>query len=337
MLKRTLIPMAAGILLALGTVQGQEAEPDFASILTEEETVIEPEIEIEDGDMKPFKIVTEDDISAVEEADIYKSNTSFFRVTRVRAKGAKGGRIVVVRTSGDLDPGRKWTRVSGLGPATVTSRETMMTRFFSGGPLMYPIAFLLLGVIVIALNSGWVYRREKQCPAQFVQKAGQSIESGDLDSFASLARGEKGLLPRICEAMALNFAISTEEDIRIRAESEAKRQIGYLRLPLRTLNFIAAVAPLLGLLGTVMGMIASFDSLATEAASAYKSQAMAAGIKVALLTTAFGLSVAVPALFVYFVFNARLSSIIADCEGAAAEFVHRLSIMKRPGAAEERA
>jgi len=337
MLKKTLILMAAGIFLALGTVQGQEETPDFADILVEEEAVIEPEVEDEDGDMKAFKIVTDTDISAVEEGDIYKSNTSFFRVTRVRAKGAKGGRFVVERTSGELDPGRKWTRVSGLGPATVTSRETMMTRFISGGPLMYPIAFLLLGVIVIALNSGWVYRREKQCPAEFVEKAGQSIESGDLSSFENLARGEKGLLPRICEAMVLNFAISTEEDIRIRAESEAKRQIGYLRLPLRTLNFIAAVAPLLGLLGTVMGMITCFDSLAGEAASAYKSQAMASGIKVALLTTAFGLSVAVPSLFVYFVFNARLSSLIADCEGAAAEFVHRLALNKRPGAAEDRA
>jgi len=200
---------------------------------------------------------------------------------------------------------------------------------------MYPIGFLLLGVIVIAFNSGWVYRNDRQCPATFVQGAGEAIGRSDLEGFETLAKQENGLLPRVCRAMAVNFGISTEEDIRIRAESEAKRQIGYLRIPLRTLNFIAAVAPLLGLLGTVMGMITCFDSLAGDVARAGKSQAMASGIKVALLTTAFGLSVAVPALFVYFVFNQKLNSIIADCEGVAAEFVHRLALMKRPGGSGE--
>ena len=107
-------------------------------------------------------------------------------------------------------------------------------------------------------------------------------------------------------------------------ETEALRQVSRLRTPLKGLNFIASVAPLLGLLGTVIGMITCFESVADWGDTPGKSQRMAAGIKEALLTTAGGLSVAVPSLFVFFVFSQKLNLIVADCEGLATEFVHDL-------------
>ena len=316
--------------LCCASLRAQEFEPDLDSLLETEDDTFKDEMDaLERGDQKEFSVVTETDVSSLEVGDIYKSNGAFYKVVAIGSKGAAGGEFKVQRIAGKVDPSKKWSRVSGLGPSTILSRQTLLGWFFSGGPLMYPLAFLLLIMIIIAINSMWVYRRKKQCPKQFVDEARAAVLAGDLDRFAGLALNERGFFPNICRAMVNNFKTSTMEDIRVRAESEAMRQISLLRTPLQGLNFIAAVAPLIGLLGTVIGMIVCFDSLSDDAASAAKSQAMADGIKSALLTTAAGLTVAVPSLFTFFVFNQKLTLLIADCEGLAAEFVQELAHLKQ--------
>lgn len=304
--------------------------PDFDAILEDKDNVLRTEMEsAAAGDLAEFTVVTDDDVSTLEVGDLYKSNTSFFKVTRIQYKGTEGGKFVVQRSAGSLDPGRKWNRVSGLGPLTIAGRETLLTRFMSGGVLMVPIAFLLLVVILITANSIWVYRGEKQCPARFVEAARTAVVAGDIEGLRGLAGRGKGLLASVCRAMVTDFEISTAADIDARCEAVALGEITRLRMPLKGLNFIAYVAPLLGLFGTVLGMIMCFDSLAEEAASAGKSQALAAGIRVALLTTAAGLSVAVPAILVFFIFTQKLNLLVARCEALATEFVHKLSTIKR--------
>ena len=340
-----MICKSLGILLAAAVaVTGlaqEEAEPaaegsppdgavSLESIIDTSEDILDADIqEVDKGDLQEFRIVTDDDISELEVGDIYKNNAGFYKVIDIAGKGEKGGKFVVQRTSGENEPTRTWTRVSGFGPISVVSRETLLSRFVSGGPLMYPIAILLLAMLVIAANNGVMYRREKQCPSGFVTSARAAIEAGDVKRLGDEAGAVRGLLPAMCLAMVRHYDISTEDDIRVRCESEARRQVSILRIPLRALNFIAVAAPLLGLLGTVTGMIACFDSLAEQAASAGKSQAMAAGIKVALLTTAFGLSTAVPTLLVYFIYNQKLANVLAYCEMYATEFIHRLGLLKR--------
>jgi len=315
--------------LCWASLSAQDFGPDLDSILETEDDTFKDEMDaLERGDQMEFSVVTETDISSLEVGDIYKSNGAFYKVVVIGAKGAAGGEFKVKRIAGKIDPSKKWSRISGLGPATIMSRQTLLGWFFNGGPIMYPLAFLLLIMIIIAINSLWVYRRQKQCPRKFVEEARAAMLAGDLDKFAGLAINERGLFPNICRAMVNNFQTSTMDDIRVRAESEALRQITLLRTPIKGLNFIASVAPLLGLLGTVVGMIICFDSLSDDAASAAKSQAMADGIKIALLTTAAGLTVAVPSLFTFFVFNQKLTLLIADCEGLAGEFVQELAHLK---------
>jgi len=327
------IKIMAGImawgLVATVTIAAED-DPDFESLIEDTDEVLKGEMaEAAPGDNKEFSVVTDDDISTLELGDVYKNNSTFFKVTQIRSKGTEGGEFVVERTNGKRDPGRKWSRVSGLGPISIDSRETLLDRFFSGGFLMWPIAFLLLLLIVISLNSAWVYRRGKQAPRHFVDASQRALEEGDLKRFADLAAGGKGLFASVCCAMINKFDTSTTEDIQIRCQAEAKRQISVLRVPLKGLNFIASIAPLLGLLGTVIGMIICFDSLSEDAASSAKAQAMAGGIKVALLTTAAGLSVAAPALLAFFIFNQRLNLTISYCETLAGDFVHELTVVKR--------
>jgi biopolymer transport protein ExbB len=330
MMKRWL-PTLLMLLLALAA-RAAEFEPDFDAVLEDKDKVFKTEMELATkGDQKEFTVVTDDDIGTLEVGDIYKSNATFFTVARIASKGASGGRFTAQRTAGKAEPARSWSRVSGLGPLTIVTRETLLSLYLSGGFVMHPIAFLLLVAIIITLNSFWVYRHRKQCPPRFVEASRQAIERGDISQFGGLALAAKGLFPSICRAMVHGFERSTIEDIKSRCEAKAMEQITLLRMPLKALNFAAAAAPLLGLLGTVIGLVMCFESLQYEAASAAKSQLLAAGVRVALFTTVAGLSVAIPTLAVFFFFSQKLNLIAARCEGLATEFVQELAAVKRAG------
>jgi biopolymer transport protein ExbB len=281
------------------------------------------------GDKRVFSVVTDDDVSLLEVGDIYKSNGSYFKVKDISSKGKSGGRFSAERTAGRFDPSRSWSRVSGLGPLTIVTRETLFSLYMDGGWVMHAISFVLLVCIIITLNSFWVYRRRKQCPPRFVEAGRSALAKGDLAQLEELAIRERGLFPAVCRAMVADFSISTVDDIKTRCESKANEEINLLRLPLRALNLSAVIAPLLGLLGTVIGLVMCFESLQYEAASAAKSQLLAAGVRVALFTTVYGLTVAIPTLAVYFWFSQKVNFIATHCEGLATEFVQQLAALKR--------
>ncbi len=102
-----------------------------------------------------------------------------------------------------------------------------------------------------------------------------------------------------------------------------------LRVPLNGLSLISAIAPLLGLLGTVIGIVTCFDTIAYEAASASKSQALASGIRVALFTTVGGLTVTIPAQVTLFISNLKLTTVVSECEFIAEPFLHEVALIKR--------
>jgi biopolymer transport protein ExbB len=318
----------------------QESAPGFDSLLEDKDEVLRGEMEAADtGDQKPFTVVTDDDIGALELGDIYKSSGSFFKVTEIRSKGADGGKFVVQRIAGRRDPSQNWSRVSGLGPLTVRSRRTMFDWYLAGGHVMHVISFFLLLTIVILFNSLWIYRRSKQCPPAFTDAARRAVADGEVGKLTDLAVSHKGMFAGICGAMTAKFETSTVDDMKGRCEAEARRQISVLRMPLKTLTFNAAISPLLGLFGTVLGIIMCFARVkeAGGAASAGNIQYLAGGIEVALLTTLFGLAVAMFSLVVYFIFNQKLNLIIAYCEMLADEFVHELATAKRGALASPRA
>lgn len=330
---RTLTVAAMTAALA-GAAGGQEAEPNFDSLLEDKDEVLRTGMDAaQSGDRKEFTVVTDDDVSALEIGDIYKSSGTFFKVTAIRSKGVDGGEFLVQRIAGDRDPSQNWSRVSGLGPLTVRSRRTMFDWYLAGGHVMHVISFFLLLTIVILFNSLWIYRRARQCPSRFVDAAGKAVSQGEAGRFSDLAVSHRGLLAGICAAMVANFETSTVDDIKARCEAEARRQISLLRIPLKTLTFNAAISPLLGLFGTVLGIIMCFARVKESggAASAGNVQYLAGGIEVALLTTLFGLAVAMFALVVYFIFNEKLNLIVGYCETVADEFVHGLATVKRAG------
>ncbi len=304
---------------------------DLESLISEEEEqpIDDPTAEMEPGDNKSFRVTTDDDITSLEVGDIYKNNQSAFKVVSIKSKGSEGGTFTVERIAGKLDPGQSWARSSGLGPTSMISRETLWDMYLSSGAIMHAIAVCLLLTIITGLNSAWIYRRSRQCPTQFLEPARSLLGKNDIDGFRDMAMQEKGLFGHICRAMAVRFDTSTVDDIKQRCDVEGGQQIRLLRAPLKALGLIAAIAPLLGLLGTVIGMVTCFESVAYEAASASKSQTLASGIRVALFTTAGGLCVAIPALITHYFSSLRLNSVISECESLSEQFIHQIAVNKR--------
>ena len=105
---------------------------------------------------------------------------------------------------------------------------------------------------------------------------------------------------------------------------EGERIANVLRRYLRVINGVATVCPLLGLLGTVWGMMEAFDAIAGSAAMG-RPELLASGISQALLTTAAGLFVAIPALIFYLFFVGRVDSIVMDIDQRGQELVNLIS------------
>ena len=330
---RVLLALATTLFLALAPARAAEEKLDLDSVLNDKDKVIKAdEAEAGPGDGKFFTIKTDDNITSLEVGDVYRNEQkTFFKVTGIASKGSQGGEFSVQRTAGKSDPDRKFQRVSGTGPVTIVSRITLLDLYLAGGIFMHPIALAGVAVILLALNCVWIYRQKVQIPPRFVEDARKALDAGDVEKFEDLALKERGLFPGICRALADRFEDSTPEEIKNRAEIAAGGLINRLRVPTKALNLIAAAAPLLGLLGTIVGMVIVFEAVAS-ATGAAKAQALAAGIRVKLFCTAMALSVAIPALFLYFLFNQKLSDLISQCESLSESFLHQLTLLKRKSA-----
>ena len=294
---------------------------------------VDSDVDFEDeggaGDKKEFPIPTDDDISATKVGDIYSSGEkTAFKVASVEAMGSKGGTVVFQRSAGASDPTERFARVQGLGAISIKKRIRLIDFYWMAGWPAHLIAALAVAAILMAANSIWLYRRRRQCPPQFVAEGRALLDQGNIAGLEDLALQKIGLFPHLCRALCDRFDFSTEEDIRFRMEMVAGVQINRLRVPTKALNFIAVCAPLLGLAGTIYGMMIVFEGVA-GASGAGKAAVLAAGIRVKLLCTLFALMVAIPSLLLFFVFNSRLGTIISEAETLAEEFLHKILILKR--------
>lgn len=283
------------------------------------------------GDNKRFKINTDADITTLKRDDLYTDGLkTYFRVTDV---AARDGWFEVERVAGTNNPDRKFQRVRAVdeknpGPPAIAVRVTLMDLVHTGGWPVYLIMGLAAVLIMLSLNCVMLYRKARQCPAAFVREASDALARNDLERFEQLALKERGLLPHVCRAMAERFETSTQEDIERRCETAAAGRINQLRTPAKLINVISVAAPLLGLFGTIVGMVVVFEAVASTTGAA-KATALAAGIRVKLFSTAAALLVAIPAVFAYFVFSAMLGGVIAETERLSEQFLHAVLVLKR--------
>jgi len=191
---------------------------------------------------------------------------------------------------------------------------------FKGGWVMIPIALASILALTITIERFISLRKIKIIPPGFLAGLKSLFDPGNVDAAkgADYCRQHPCVLGTLLEAglpklgQGENQVQNTLEDVGARAVDRMKRS-------LKPLSMIATISPLLGLLGTVYGMIGAFQ--AASAAGVGKSDVLAQGIYEALVTTAAGLTLAIPVLIVYQVLNNRVDAMVDDLDTNAEDFI----------------
>ncbi len=212
-----------------------------------------------------------------------------------------------------------------VAPAQLPSMN-LLELAVAGGPLMVPIALMSFVVVVFAVERWLALRRRKIIPPELTASLGQ------------LAARPGGLDPRQAYKLCQQFPSTTASVLRAvlmklgRPHSEVEaavkdssdREAAKLYKNVRPIELAVTITPLLGLLGTVQGMIQAFFITANMPTNVNKAESLAGGIYVALVTTFAGLTVAIPAAMLAHYFEGRIQSLFRDVDELLLELLPQL-------------
>ncbi|HIZ89114.1 MAG: MotA/TolQ/ExbB proton channel family protein [Mucispirillum sp.] len=190
-----------------------------------------------------------------------------------------------------------------------------------GGITMYPIILLSVIALAVFLERLISLRKEKYVPKAFYEQLVSLLKKKNINEAVEVCKANKSALARISETIITNTDLPLSRLLEV-AEESGRSEVSKLDKFLPSLQTIVAIAPLLGLLGTVLGMIKIFDVIALQGTGS--AEALSSGIAEALLTTAAGLVVAIPAQIFYFIAKARADAIGAALEKASSEVMNLL-------------
>jgi len=197
----------------------------------------------------------------------------------------------------------------------------MVHYFNKGGFLMWPLLFLFIIGIIIAIVKLWLLFRAKINSKKFLDKILSLIKDKGVDSAIELCEKTRGPIAALFHA-GLTRVDRGLEYVNNSIENEAVIQMGILEKGMIWISTIISIAPMLGFLGTVQGMILAFDQIARS--NDIVPSEVAGGISVALLTTFFGLAIAIPLQFFYNWSVAIIDGIVVDMEDSANQLIENL-------------
>ncbi|MCL4315912.1 MAG: MotA/TolQ/ExbB proton channel family protein [Gammaproteobacteria bacterium] len=197
----------------------------------------------------------------------------------------------------------------------------MLELFKAGGWLMWPILFCGIGAVGIILERFWSLQTRYVAPKGLLFQIWQWAKSSQLTPANINALRDSSPLGRVLAA-GLDNLHHSREIMKESIEEVGRHVVHELERYLNSLGTIASVSPLLGLLGTVFGMIQVFSAINVHGVG--NPTEMAGGIAKALLTTAAGLSVAIPSLMFYRYFRGRVDAFVVMMEQEAIKMVETL-------------
>jgi len=202
----------------------------------------------------------------------------------------------------------------------------------AGGWLMWPITLCSIISLAIIAERFWSLRKKRIVPGNLVAQVWQWEKVGHLDKKRINALRASSPLGRVMAAGLVNRQHS--RDVMKESIEEVGRQVAHeLQRFLNTLGTIASISPLLGLLGTVFGMIKVFAVITTLGVG--DPSVLADGISTALLTTAAGLSVAIPSLMFHRYFRGKVDDLVMTMEQEALKMVEVMHGMREKDASTE--
>jgi biopolymer transport protein ExbB len=197
--------------------------------------------------------------------------------------------------------------------------ESFLQLMEKGGILMYPILFLSIVSLGIFFERLFALRKERFMPARFMEKLYETLGTKNIEAALELSKSEDSALARISKDILTNLDLPLSR-LMESTEEAGRYETRALERYLPTLQTIGSVSPLLGLLGTVVGMIKTFIVIGSQGVG--NAQALAGGISEALLTTAAGLSVAIPTMIFYYIIRHRSDRVSLELERATSGIVN---------------
>lgn len=201
----------------------------------------------------------------------------------------------------------------------------MVNMFVEGGAFMYPILVCLILAIMFAIERAWNLTRASINTKKFVLKIKDALESGSADGAMEVCAKTRGPVASIFHAGLLRRKRGIDQ-VEKAIVTAGSIEMAFLEKNLVWLSLFISIAPMLGFLGTVSGMIRAFKDIA--AANDISPAIVASGISEALLTTMFGLAVAIIVQFFHNMFVSRVDKLVIDMEESSYEFVDMLVAME---------
>lgn len=205
----------------------------------------------------------------------------------------------------------------------------MWSYFDKGGPIMWPLLLLSVLGVTVAIWRWMALRAATQNIGPFVSSLRERLLAGDVEAAIQTCDEHPGPVSNIVRAGLVKFG-RTKDEVELSLQDASAHELATLERGLPVLATIAMIAPLLGFLGTVTGMINSFDALA--AVGLNNPAAVASGISQALITTAAGLMIAIPIQMAYNYFLTRVNGTVRSMESAANLVLDAMSELRASGA-----
>lgn len=205
------------------------------------------------------------------------------------------------------------------------SNPTLLETLLSVGPLIVPIGIASVVMVLCVIERLMALRRRRVAPKRFVHCVLTQLEEGavDRDGAMELCEENPSHIARVFEAGLRRWG-RPQVEVEQAVLDEGERTAAELRKYIRVVSGVGNICPLLGLLGTVWGMRVAFNQIAAESAMG-KPELLAEGIGSALMSTAAGLGVAIPAMIAYLHLTGRIDTLIGVVDRHSQELVNLIS------------
>jgi biopolymer transport protein ExbB len=213
-----------------------------------------------------------------------------------------------------------------LRAAGEASTKSVLDLYREGGPVMHLVALCSVAAVALAVYCGVSFRKGRLLPAAVVSNLNELLSSRNLQQAYVFCKQHPSPLTHSLASALIKANFTRDMYNKTAMENsladDCFREETKMMVTVNYLNTLAVLAPMIGLLGTVFGMIHSFGSLAAGHAEASE---LAKGIGEALVATAGGLLLAIPAMFLYFFFRGMVSANMAEVHASLSHMLDRFT------------
>jgi len=199
--------------------------------------------------------------------------------------------------------------------------DTALRLFGAGGIVMIPLLICSIFALAVVIEKLYALRARKVIAPAVVELAGSLRTNEDMTALAGVCRRIDTPFARVIRTGLENADLPRAENVEL-IQSAARHEVGSLERGLTILEIITGISPLLGLLGTVLGMFHVFSVIVESGVG--EASALSGGISEALLTTIVGLFIAIPSLVAHSYFSKRVDDLTLEIERHASSLVRKL-------------